>query len=196
MESTWPARSDSPASRKGVAFSADSNAGSNADSDAEMTSSYPPPTNLGASPTRSLLKGGGRAATTLMPPGSDEIEQQQQQTVEYTGPKLFVKPSGKSNVQIIINAIKTVCLAGSVNADLKKKVLEELEKSEGKHFLILFRDAGCQYRGMVVLFVLFVTFSFSCFSCFLFYQRHMLFQDTIEPHYNRSQVTDNFFRCW
>ena len=117
-----------------------------------MTSSYPPPTNHSSSPSRSL-KSGGRAATTLLPGATDEDldngrqMDQQQQSAEYTGPRLFVKPSGKSNVQIIINAIKTVCLAGSVNADLKKKVLEELEKSEGKHFLILFRDAGCQYRG-------------------------------------------------
>ncbi|PRD20001.1 UNVERIFIED_CONTAM: Camsap2 [Trichonephila clavipes] len=42
---------------------------------------------------------------------------------DYTGPKLFVKPAAKSNRGIIINAINTV-LAGAVNEDTKKKVLE------------------------------------------------------------------------
>ena len=42
---------------------------------------------------------------------------------EYTGPKLFVKPTQKTNRGIILNAINIV-LAGSVNADLKKKVIE------------------------------------------------------------------------
>ncbi|KAL3891227.1 hypothetical protein ACJMK2_003490 [Sinanodonta woodiana] len=67
---------------------------------------------------------------------------------DYTGPKLFVKPSSKSNRHIIINALSHCCLAGSVNTELKNKVLEELAKSDAKHFIILFRDAGCQYRGL------------------------------------------------
>ncbi|KAG8195834.1 hypothetical protein JTE90_008529 [Oedothorax gibbosus] len=66
---------------------------------------------------------------------------------DYTGPKLFVKPAAKSNRGIIINAINTV-LAGAVNGDTKKKVLEEINRSESKHFLILFRDAGCQFRAL------------------------------------------------
>lgn len=45
---------------------------------------------------------------------------------EYTGPKLYVKPSEKqkSNRHIIINAISHCCLAGVVNNDAKNKVLE------------------------------------------------------------------------
>ncbi|KAK8772618.1 hypothetical protein V5799_024144 [Amblyomma americanum] len=66
---------------------------------------------------------------------------------DYAGPKLFVKPTAKSNRSIIINAINTV-LAGAVNADTKRKVLEEMNLSESKHFLILFRDSGCQFRGL------------------------------------------------
>ncbi|GBN50643.1 Patronin, partial [Araneus ventricosus] len=66
---------------------------------------------------------------------------------EYTGPKLFVKPSTKSNRNIVINAVNTV-LAGAVNSETKRKVIEEIERSEGKHFLILFRDAGCQFRAL------------------------------------------------
>ena len=41
-----------------------------------------------------------------------------------TGPKLFVKPSSKSNRHIIVNALSYCCLAGIVNTDLKNKVLE------------------------------------------------------------------------
>ncbi|GBN96751.1 Patronin [Araneus ventricosus] len=66
---------------------------------------------------------------------------------DYTGPKLFVKPAAKSNRGIIINAINTV-LAGAVNEETKRKVLEEIIRSESKHFLILFRDAGCQFRAL------------------------------------------------
>lgn len=45
---------------------------------------------------------------------------------EYTGPKLYVKPSQKqkSNRTIIINAVSHCCLAGVVNTDNKNKVLE------------------------------------------------------------------------
>lgn len=68
-------------------------------------------------------------------------------TGEYTGPKLFVKPTAKSNRGIVLNAVNTV-LAGAVNADTKAKVVEEINQSESKHFLILFRDAGCQFRGL------------------------------------------------
>ena len=42
---------------------------------------------------------------------------------EYNGPKLFVKPSQKSNKVLILNAINVV-LAGAVSSDLKKRVIE------------------------------------------------------------------------
>ncbi|CAL1541905.1 unnamed protein product [Lymnaea stagnalis] len=71
---------------------------------------------------------------------------------DYAGPKLFVKPSAKSNRHIIVNAISHCCLAGSVNTDMKNKVLEELSKCEANHFLILFRDAGCQYKGLFIFY--------------------------------------------
>ncbi|BFZ21090.1 hypothetical protein BsWGS_24128 [Bradybaena similaris] len=71
---------------------------------------------------------------------------------DYAGPKLFVKPSAKSNRHIIVNAISHCCLAGSVNTDMKNKVLEELQKCDANHFLILFRDAGCQYRGLFIFY--------------------------------------------
>lgn len=37
---------------------------------------------------------------------------------------------------------------GAVNRDAKQKVLEKIARSEAKHFLILFRDAGCQFRAL------------------------------------------------
>jgi hypothetical protein len=43
---------------------------------------------------------------------------------DYAGPKLFVKPSSKSNRHIIANAISHCCLAGTVNNNVKNRVLE------------------------------------------------------------------------
>ncbi|XP_022519741.2 calmodulin-regulated spectrin-associated protein 2 isoform X1 [Astyanax mexicanus] len=67
---------------------------------------------------------------------------------EYTGPKLYKEPSAKSNKYIIQNALAHCCLAGKVNEGQKKKILEEMEKTESNNFLILFRDAGCQFRAI------------------------------------------------
>uniref|UniRef100_A0A8C4N430 Calmodulin regulated spectrin-associated protein 1b n=1 Tax=Eptatretus burgeri TaxID=7764 RepID=A0A8C4N430_EPTBU len=67
---------------------------------------------------------------------------------EYTGPKLYKEPSAKSNKHIICNAICHCCLAGKVNEPQKNKIIEELERCDANHFVILFRDAGCQFRGV------------------------------------------------
>ncbi|KAM9313416.1 calmodulin-regulated spectrin-associated protein 3 [Gastrophryne carolinensis] len=67
---------------------------------------------------------------------------------EYTGPKLYKEPSAKSNKFIIHNALSHCCLAGKVNETQKNKVLEDMEKSQSNHFLILFRDASCQFRAV------------------------------------------------
>nr|XP_046230552.1 calmodulin-regulated spectrin-associated protein 1a isoform X3 [Scatophagus argus] len=69
-------------------------------------------------------------------------------SMEYTGPKLFKEPSSKSNKPIIINAIAHCCLAGKVNEGQKNAVLEELEKCESNHLIVLFRDGGCQFRAI------------------------------------------------
>ncbi|XP_071322600.1 calmodulin-regulated spectrin-associated protein 1-B-like isoform X2 [Trachinotus anak] len=69
-------------------------------------------------------------------------------SIEYNGPKLFKEPSSKSNKPIIINAIAHCCLAGKVNEAQKNVVLEELEKCESNHLIILFRDGGCQFRAI------------------------------------------------
>ncbi|KAM8838163.1 calmodulin-regulated spectrin-associated protein 2 isoform 1-T1 [Synchiropus picturatus] len=67
---------------------------------------------------------------------------------EYTGPKLYKEPSAKSNKYIIQNALAHCCLAGKVNEGQKNKILDEIEKSEANNFLVLFRDAGCQFRSV------------------------------------------------
>nr|XP_051686948.1 calmodulin-regulated spectrin-associated protein 1 isoform X4 [Oryctolagus cuniculus] len=67
---------------------------------------------------------------------------------EYTGPRLFKEPSSKSNKPIIHNAVCHCCLAGKVNEPHKDSVLQELEKCDANHYIILFRDAGCQFRAL------------------------------------------------
>ncbi|XP_044161299.1 calmodulin-regulated spectrin-associated protein 1 [Bufo gargarizans] len=67
---------------------------------------------------------------------------------EYSGPKLYKEPSSKSNKPIIHNAIAHCCLAGKVNESQKNMTLDELEKSDSNHYIILFRDAGCQFRAL------------------------------------------------
>lgn len=67
---------------------------------------------------------------------------------EYSGPKLYKEPSSKSNKPIIHNAIAHCCLAGKVNDAQKNQTLDELEKCDANHFIILFRDAGCQFRSL------------------------------------------------
>ncbi|KAM5145897.1 calmodulin-regulated spectrin-associated protein 1 [Mantella aurantiaca] len=67
---------------------------------------------------------------------------------EYSGPKLYKEPSSKSNKPIIHNAISHCCLAGKVNESQKNQTLDELEKCDSNHYIILFRDAGCQFRAL------------------------------------------------
>uniref|UniRef100_A0A1A7YDB3 Calmodulin regulated spectrin-associated protein family, member 2 n=1 Tax=Iconisemion striatum TaxID=60296 RepID=A0A1A7YDB3_9TELE len=71
---------------------------------------------------------------------------------EYTGPKLYKEPSAKSNKHIIQNALAHCCLAGKVNEGQKNKILDEMEKSQANNFLVLFRDAGCQFRSVYTYF--------------------------------------------
>lgn len=66
----------------------------------------------------------------------------------YIGPKLYKQPATKSNRGIILNAVEYCVFPGVVNRDAKQKVLEKIARSEAKHFLVLFRDAGCQFRAL------------------------------------------------
>ncbi|XP_027034690.1 calmodulin-regulated spectrin-associated protein 1a isoform X1 [Tachysurus fulvidraco] len=69
-------------------------------------------------------------------------------TAEYSGLRLYKEPSAKSNKLIIQNAIAHCCLAGKVNEAQKNAVLEEIERCEANHLMILFRDGGCQFRSL------------------------------------------------
>lgn len=48
----------------------------------------------------------------------------------------------------MLNAVEYCVFPGAVNAEAKRRVLEEIARSESKHFLVLFRDAGCQFRAL------------------------------------------------
>ncbi|KAK3888904.1 hypothetical protein Pcinc_007065 [Petrolisthes cinctipes] len=69
-------------------------------------------------------------------------------TMDYYGPRLFKQPTAKSNRTIILNAVEYCVFPGMVNQTAKHRVLEEIARSESKHFLILFRDTGCQFRAI------------------------------------------------
>ena len=95
--------------------------------------------------SRPLSTHGGSVSTLN---NDNQSETQSIAGVDYSGPRLYVQPSQRTNKKIIANSLSQCCLAGAVNKDLKNKVLAELENSDAKHFLILFRDSGCQYRGV------------------------------------------------
>uniref|UniRef100_A0AC34GPL2 CKK domain-containing protein n=1 Tax=Panagrolaimus sp. ES5 TaxID=591445 RepID=A0AC34GPL2_9BILA len=62
--------------------------------------------------------------------------------------KLFSKHVPKSNRSLIVNALQYSIFPGAVSSDQRNKVQEALAQSDSKHFLLLFRDHKCQYRGL------------------------------------------------
>ena len=62
--------------------------------------------------------------------------------------KLFAKHVPKSNRSLIVNALQYSIFPGAVSSDQRNKVQEALAQSDSKHFLLLFRDQKCQYRGL------------------------------------------------
>ena len=47
-----------------------------------------------------------------------------------------------------MNAVEYVVLPGAVNKETRRRVLEEIEKCDCPHFLILFRDTKLQFRAL------------------------------------------------
>ncbi|KAF5275691.1 hypothetical protein FQA39_LY06803 [Lamprigera yunnana] len=80
--------------------------------------------------------------------GSSDISSTPSSMMDYTGPRLYKQPTTKSNRGIMLNAVEYCVFPGAVNKEAKRRVLEEINRSEAKHFLILFRDAGCQFRAL------------------------------------------------
>ncbi|XP_033247801.1 patronin isoform X36 [Drosophila miranda] len=80
--------------------------------------------------------------------GSSDFSLTPNFNMEYSGPKLYKQPAAKSNRGIILNAVEYCVFPGAVNREAKQKVLEKIARSEAKHFLVLFRDAGCQFRAL------------------------------------------------
>ncbi|XP_071453571.1 patronin isoform X2 [Hetaerina americana] len=80
--------------------------------------------------------------------GASDISSTPSSMLEYTGPRLYKQPATKSNRSIILNAVEYCVFPGAVNKEAKARVLEEIARSMSKHFLILFRDAGCQFRAL------------------------------------------------
>ncbi|XP_055310755.1 patronin isoform X35 [Sitodiplosis mosellana] len=80
--------------------------------------------------------------------GSSDISSTPSSMLEYSGPKLYKQPTTKSNRGIILNAVEYCVFPGVVNREAKQKVLDKINRSDAKHFLILFRDAGCQFRAL------------------------------------------------
>uniref|UniRef100_A0AC34PYP1 CKK domain-containing protein n=1 Tax=Panagrolaimus sp. JU765 TaxID=591449 RepID=A0AC34PYP1_9BILA len=62
--------------------------------------------------------------------------------------KLYAKHVPKSNRSLILNALQYSIFPGAVSNDQRNKVQEALAHSDSKHFLLLFRDQKCQYRGL------------------------------------------------
>ncbi|XP_042858779.1 patronin-like isoform X2 [Penaeus japonicus] len=79
---------------------------------------------------------------------ASDISSTASSTADYFGPRLFKQPTAKSNRTIILNAVEYCVFPGAVNQTAKHRVLEEIARSESKHFLVLFRDAGCQFRAI------------------------------------------------
>jgi len=62
--------------------------------------------------------------------------------------RLYREPVSKTNRPIILNAVEYVVLPGEVNKDTRMRVMEEIEKCDCPHFLILFRDSKLQFRAL------------------------------------------------
>ncbi|XP_049822135.1 patronin isoform X4 [Aethina tumida] len=103
----------------------------------------PSPSGPGSLP--GLMSRGGRRG---FDDGSSDISSTPSSMMDYTGPRLYKQPAAKSNRSIMLNAVEYCVFPGVVNKEAKRRVLEEINRSESKHFLILFRDAGCQFRAL------------------------------------------------
>lgn len=107
------------------------------DTDSGLGRATPPRRVPSPSGPGSLPAGRRRPDDSLSDAGSD-----------YNGPRLYRQPTTKSNKGIVLNAVEYCVFPGAVNREAKQRVIEEMNRSEAKHFLVLFRDSGCQFRAL------------------------------------------------
>ncbi|XP_059087795.1 patronin-like isoform X3 [Tigriopus californicus] len=69
-----------------------------------------------------------------------------------SGTRLYREPTSKSNRTIVLNAIEYVVFPGAVNRDTRERVLDVIDRCDCPHFLLLFRDQKCQFRGLYAYF--------------------------------------------
>ncbi|CAI5455374.1 unnamed protein product [Caenorhabditis angaria] len=62
--------------------------------------------------------------------------------------KLYARAVTKSNRGLINNALQFSVFPGAVNNTTRQSTISQMASSPSKHFLILFRDQKCQYRGL------------------------------------------------
>jgi len=65
-----------------------------------------------------------------------------------SGGRMQREPAAKSNRPIVMNAFEHAVFPGAVNKETRMRVLEEIDACDCPHFLILFRDGKCQFRGL------------------------------------------------
>ena len=64
------------------------------------------------------------------------------------GQRLFREPQLKTNRPIVMNALEHAVFPGAVNKDVRERVMDEIDACDCPHFLVLFRDSKCQFRGL------------------------------------------------
>ena len=64
------------------------------------------------------------------------------------GQRLYREPQLKTNRPIVMNALEHAVFPGAVNKDVRNRVMDEIDACDCPHFLVLFRDSKCQFRGL------------------------------------------------
>ncbi|WKY14424.1 hypothetical protein Q1695_000178 [Nippostrongylus brasiliensis] len=96
-----------------------------------------------------LTSEGSEKARMARARGQSTVEQRiSVQSLQEPTHKLFARAAPKSNRGLIINALQYSVFPGAVNDQTRMKTMNDLAASDAKHFLILFRDYKCQYRGL------------------------------------------------
>ena len=102
----------------------------------------------GSLPSRRM--GGGRREQDF-DDGASDMSSQASGWSAYShggGQRMYREPSMKSNRPIIMNSLEHAVFPGAVNKETRMRVLDEIDACDCPHFLILFRDGKCQFRGL------------------------------------------------